>query len=577
MAESMPQIVWTTRADGWNIYFNQQWVDYTGLTLEESYGHGWNKPFHPDDQQKAWDAWQNTVTNLAEYNLECRLRKYDGTYHWWLIRGVPQIGDNGEIVKWHGTCTDIENIKQQEEIIKKEKELSDSIINSLPGVFYFYDENLKMIRWNKQFEIVTGYTATEIRFKKITNFFQNGDTEYMQERIRKVFASGGGDAEVNFTSKTGKKIPFYFTGLRIQYESRPCLLGIGIDITERRNAELLTKKAIERYDILADATSDTIWDWDLESNTMMYNDGISKMFGYKTSEITDLVDWWNENLHPDDLQKVTESLQDVFEKGLQRFQLTYRFRCADGSYKHVFDRAFVVFNENNQPSRMIGAMQDITYQVEEEMRISKAFIDAQEQERNWLGAELHDNINQILAGTLLTLDIAKSKKIDKKEQTGFITNAMEYITNAINETRKLSHELVPVGFEDNSLMNLFETLLQNMNLENLFAFKLDFDELKETDIPENIQVALYRILQEQTKNILKYSEASTVEVSLKIIGDNVTLRIFDNGVGFDTKAKKNGIGLNNIKKRAESLSGKLILKSAPGKGCEIIVEIPIGK
>ena len=69
LAEAMPQIVWITRADGWNIYFNQQWVDYTGLTLEESYGHGWNKPFHPDDRQRAWDAWQNAVTNNGTYSL----------------------------------------------------------------------------------------------------------------------------------------------------------------------------------------------------------------------------------------------------------------------------------------------------------------------------------------------------------------------------------------------------------------------------------------------------------------------------------------------------------------------------
>ena len=85
LAESMPQIVWITRPDGWNIYFNQQWVDYTGLTLEESYGHGWNKPFHPDDQQRAWDAWQNATGNLGQYSIECRLRRADGIYKWWLI------------------------------------------------------------------------------------------------------------------------------------------------------------------------------------------------------------------------------------------------------------------------------------------------------------------------------------------------------------------------------------------------------------------------------------------------------------------------------------------------------------
>jgi PAS domain S-box-containing protein len=123
LAEAMPQIVWITRADGWNIYFNQQWVDYTGLTLEESYGHGWNTPFHPDDQQRAWDAWQNAVTNNGTYSLECRLRKADGTYRWWLIRGVPVIDEKGGITKWFGTCTDIEEIKRTETQLRQAQKM----------------------------------------------------------------------------------------------------------------------------------------------------------------------------------------------------------------------------------------------------------------------------------------------------------------------------------------------------------------------------------------------------------------------------------------------------------------------
>ena len=69
LAEALPQIVWITRADGWNVYFNQKWVEYTGLNLlEESYGDGWNKPFHPEDKQRAWDAWQNAVNNNGTYH-----------------------------------------------------------------------------------------------------------------------------------------------------------------------------------------------------------------------------------------------------------------------------------------------------------------------------------------------------------------------------------------------------------------------------------------------------------------------------------------------------------------------------
>ena len=128
LADAMPQIVWITRPDGWNIYFNQQWLDYTGQTLEESYGHGWNKPFHPEDQQRAWDAWQNATKNGAVYDLECRLRRADGVYRWWLVRGVPVVHERGTVLKWFGTCTDIDERKRMEESLHKsliELELSN--------------------------------------------------------------------------------------------------------------------------------------------------------------------------------------------------------------------------------------------------------------------------------------------------------------------------------------------------------------------------------------------------------------------------------------------------------------------
>ncbi|HBE88585.1 MAG TPA: hypothetical protein DDW67_05520 [Elusimicrobia bacterium] len=115
MAEAMPQIVWITRADGWNTYLNKQWSDYTGLTLEESLGHGWNKPFHPDDRQRSWDAWQKAVSGNGVYSIEARLRRADGVYHWWLVRGVPAFDEAGRVLKWYGTCTDIHDLKIAEE------------------------------------------------------------------------------------------------------------------------------------------------------------------------------------------------------------------------------------------------------------------------------------------------------------------------------------------------------------------------------------------------------------------------------------------------------------------------------
>lgn len=114
LAEAMPQIVWMTGADGLATYFNRHWMTYTGMTLEASLGVGWIRPFHPDEQQEVLDAWQHATTTKGIYSLECRLRRTDGMYRWWLTRGVPLRDAGGSILKWFGTCTDIHDLKVAE-------------------------------------------------------------------------------------------------------------------------------------------------------------------------------------------------------------------------------------------------------------------------------------------------------------------------------------------------------------------------------------------------------------------------------------------------------------------------------
>lgn len=112
---TLPQIVWTARPDGWHTYFNQNWMEFTGLTLEESLGHGWNPPFHPDDRERARQEWEAATSSGRPYQIEYRLRRHDGVYHWMLGRALPLRNDEGRIVKWFGTCTDIEELKAAQE------------------------------------------------------------------------------------------------------------------------------------------------------------------------------------------------------------------------------------------------------------------------------------------------------------------------------------------------------------------------------------------------------------------------------------------------------------------------------
>ena len=138
---------------------------------------------------------------------------------------------------------------------------------------------------------------------------------------------------------------------------------------ERKRIEKKLKKSNERYEILAQATSDTIWDWDILTGSYYSNQGITRVFGYSENQIENTEKWWHSKIHPDDYEKLATSLATNFEDGISLFQLEYRFRCADGSYKYVLDRAYLILNADKRPIRMIGAMQDITAKKQEEDKL----------------------------------------------------------------------------------------------------------------------------------------------------------------------------------------------------------------
>jgi len=242
LAESMPQIVWVTGADGRNVYFNQQWVDYTGLTLEESRGEGWIKPFHPDDRQRAWDAWQRAVQHRDTYSVECRLRRADGGYQWWLIRGVPLLSANGEIRKWFGTCTDIEQIKRIEQELKEANASLDAIIENIPLMLFIKEtQTLRFVRFNRAGEDLLGWPRQRFIGKTDYDFWPRAQAEFFIEKDRETLDS---DTVVDIAEEpveTGhqgvrflhtRKVPIHDAEGRAIY-----LLGISEDITERRRIE----------------------------------------------------------------------------------------------------------------------------------------------------------------------------------------------------------------------------------------------------------------------------------------------------------------------------------------------------
>jgi PAS domain S-box-containing protein len=133
------------------------------------------------------------------------------------------------------------------------------------------------------------------------------------------------------------------------------------------NAKIIESN--ERYDIVSKATSDTIWDWRIQEDYIIWNKGIEDVFGYKKSQIVNKSSWWFYNIHPEDSIKMSVRLYSFLEQQTERWQDQYRLKCADGTYKYVLDRGFIVKDANGKSVRMIGAIQDITKQKVEEQRL----------------------------------------------------------------------------------------------------------------------------------------------------------------------------------------------------------------
>ncbi|MGK7391963.1 MAG: response regulator [Candidatus Cyclobacteriaceae bacterium M2_1C_046] len=209
-----------------------------------------------------------------------------------------------------------------------------------------------------------------------------------------------------------------------------------------------------------------------------------------------------------------------------------------------------------------------------ELELTKAIISAQERERIEIGGELHDNVNQILFATKMNLSLAKDE-MDREKALVWMQNCNDYINMAIDELRNLSHQLAPRSLLKSSLTEAVNNLLKSINMDKSYKISLDFKAFDESLLNEDLKLNIYRILQEQVKNIVKYSKASIIEVDLNTKENDFKLRICDNGKGFDLNSVERGIGLSNIERRAELFYGDIIINTGIEKGCEIIVEIPL--
>ncbi|MBS1567194.1 MAG: hypothetical protein JST39_22615, partial [Bacteroidetes bacterium] len=224
---------------------------------------------------------------------------------------------------------------------------------------------------------------------------------------------------------------------------------------------------------------------------------------------------------------------------------------------------------SNDVTEKIRLQEELAHEQKcRQLQITEAVLSAQEKERSIIGAELHDNINQILATVKLYLDVAIA---DQQPRMELLAKSRKNVTAAIEEIRKLSKMLIAPTLKELGLRESIDELLQNILIVKRMKIRFSAENLDEDALGRDQKVAIYRIVQEQLNNILKYAEATTVSISIREKAGQVTLQINDDGCGFDVNCRRKGVGITNIISRAELFNGKVEIDSAPGKGCRIKV------
>ncbi len=226
-----------TDRDGTIAWVNPAFTDLTGYTLDEVLGRNPRILKSGISDAAFYKTLWDTILSGRAWQGEMINRRKDGTTYSEEQTITPVMDEAGQITNFISVKQNITERRRAEAKILSEQLFSESIVNSLPGIFYLIDQTRKFLRWNENFEQITGYSAEEIATLSPLDLFAGEEKELIDQRIQEVFASGSADAEAHLVSKSGERTAHYFTGVRIYSDDQPCLMGVGLDITVRKQLE----------------------------------------------------------------------------------------------------------------------------------------------------------------------------------------------------------------------------------------------------------------------------------------------------------------------------------------------------
>jgi PAS domain S-box-containing protein len=253
--------------------------------------------------------------------------------------------------------------------LRHELDFSDALLSSLPGLLYLIDQSGRFLRWNRNLESVTGYSTLEIGQMNPLDFVPEDERELLSLRIQEVFVIGRAEVEATLLCKDGTRYPYHFTGSRTLMDGQPCLLGVGLDISESKHVQEERAASQERYRLLASLSNDAIWDFEPGTGTICWNDGFQKLTGFCAHEKAADLATWVRMFHPEERESVFGQLQLALESSQQRWSQEHRIQCRDGGYAWVLHRAYLIRDPEGRCVRLLGSLTDLTLQKKAQERI----------------------------------------------------------------------------------------------------------------------------------------------------------------------------------------------------------------
>lgn len=365
LANTIPSIIWMAEPGGTITFHNQQWLEYSDISPDAE-GEWLRLALYPDDLEPCLAEWNRATELECEFEIELRLRRRDGEYRWFLARATPTRDAEGRIANWFGVTTDIHDRKQVEEALRESEERLKLAMEAA-GMFV-WETDVATGRVKSEFpEAMMGMELGSFggTFDSFLALVHPDDREsFLEVRKRAFDGEGPYDLELRTVRSDGGVRWGLVRGVVYRDKrGRPArVVGVDMDVTDRKLAEEALQRANRCYQIALDALDGYVYEYNVSDKVSAWSKGLTKLTGFEPGEAEPRADWWFARVHPDDREEVLSMANERLaeESTENTYSFEYRVRHKDGRYIDVLDRSLVVHDAEGRPVQIVGVVINIT-------------------------------------------------------------------------------------------------------------------------------------------------------------------------------------------------------------------------